>query len=88
MNNIKIDIPIIENYKNYTPPSFVLNSINRLLSGTEQKYLVGLKSIILTNADAMGSYRRKNEAKMRNRGKRTLAFYSPKAKSKPAYILV
>lgn len=86
MNEDKINTILIDNYKNYTPPAFVHDSINRLLSGIPQKNLIGIKSIILTDVESMTSDRRKDNIKDIKKGQKTLAFYSHKTKSKPAYI--
>ena len=86
MNNDNINIPLIENYNDYPAPCFIKDSINRLLSGIPQKYLIGIKSIILTNSKSLTSDRKKDDKNKLKNGWQTLAFYNPQRKSKPAFI--
>jgi len=86
MNDNKTNIALIDNYKDYNPPSFIHDSIDRLLSGIPQKYLIGIKSIILTNSKALTSDDRKSDNKKMKNGWMTLAFYSPAKKAKPSNI--
>lgn len=64
-NNLKIDI--CESYKDFSPPSWVLGSVTRLIDGVPEKYLSGLHSVILTDADGLNHGRRRQKTLSRKR---------------------
>ncbi len=47
-------IRIVEDYKDYRPPSGIRRTIERLLSTLPDRYHSGLESVVLTNAAAVG----------------------------------
>lgn len=50
-------VPLHENYKGYQPPLDVAAAVARLVASVPAEYLVGLSSIVLTNAAAAHSER-------------------------------
>jgi hypothetical protein len=59
-------IEIIENYGDWTPPSYVRGTVEALVKSVPEKHLVGLSSIILTTTTA--SNRSLRRRKMKHRG--------------------
>ena len=47
-------VEIVENYKNYEPPTFVRASIERLLASLSPEHFSGLQSVVLTNSETIG----------------------------------
>ncbi len=47
-------IPIYENYRGYEPPGYASATVARILSRTPSRYLSGLQSVVLTNAESIG----------------------------------
>jgi hypothetical protein len=47
-------IPIHESYEDYRPPRYAHSTIAKLLSELPEAYLSGLRSVVLTNASAIG----------------------------------
>jgi hypothetical protein len=47
-------IPIYESYEGYRPPHYVYPTVATLLAGVPSQYLSGLRSVVLTNAAAIG----------------------------------
>ncbi len=65
INTHKIDIQ--DNYKGYTPPSWVRATVIRLIDGIPADYLNGLRTISLTNSDGLNHHRRRQKTKSRKR---------------------
>lgn len=63
----KQKIEICESYKDYSPPSWVRRSIERLIDGVPGKYVNGLHSVILTNIDGLNHSRRRQKILSRKR---------------------
>src|SRR5258708_1884423 len=55
---MRIEIAIVENYRDYSPPMGVSNSIRQLLDYVPETHLAGLKSILLTNSTSSRALRR------------------------------
>jgi hypothetical protein len=80
---------IVEVYKNYTPHKAVYKSVRRVVAGVDQKRLVGLHSIILTNSESLNHGRRRKKIPFKNRKlslKNCNGWYQQKWKQKPAHI--
>lgn len=63
----KQKIEICESYKDYSPPSWVRRSVERLIDGVPGKYVNGLHSVILTNIDGLNHSRRRQKTLSRKR---------------------
>jgi hypothetical protein len=80
---------IVESYKNYNPPKSVPRAIERLLSKVDQRRIIGLHSIILTNSASLNhKYRRR---KTISRKKKVMlkdcnGWYCEQSKREPAHI--
>jgi hypothetical protein len=82
---------IIENYRDFAPPRQVRPLIEDLLSTVPPHYLVGLKTVLLTNRNALTRDQRRQKVSGR-KGKYSLAeargaYYRP-TRSSPAYVLL
>ena len=80
---------IIEAYQGYAPSFNVAKLIRQMIGEVPPRFLVGLKSVVLTNKTALA--RRDRERKLLSRGKRvvqgdTLGYYSEAWKGEPARI--
>jgi hypothetical protein len=80
---------IIEAYQGYTPSFNVAKLIRKMTREVHPKFLVGLKSVVLTNKTALS--RKDRERKLPLRGRRvvqgdTLGYYSQEWKGEPACI--
>jgi hypothetical protein len=58
---------IVESYRNFAPPSNFRHDVETLLRFVPQKYLVGLKTIVLTNRAGLTGNKRKQKVWSRNR---------------------
>lgn len=82
---------VIEAYKDYTPPRFVLRTVETLIRSVPRNYLVGLKTVVLTNYGALSHDDRRN--KLRSRGHQVpmpevLGTYHQLWKGNPAWIQI
>jgi hypothetical protein len=80
---------IVENYRDFEPPVGFRNSVETLLRYVPAKYLVGLKSIVLTNRAALDRNRRRQKTWSRKRKVRLAecrGSYSSEWKSSPATV--
>ena len=80
---------LVEAYKNYAPPFDVVKTVRLLLRYVPAKYLVGLKTVVLTNQQAMSHDKRRQ--KLRSRGRkvamqRVLGTYHQAWKGNHAWI--
>ena len=80
---------VIESYRDYEPPAQIRKMVDNLLSYVPPKYLVGLKTIVLTNRSALT--RDKRRQKIWSRGRKyclaeSLGSYSRAWKSSPAIV--
>ncbi len=86
-NSCKIEIK--ENYRNYVPPASIVATVTRLIDGISSDYLAGIKTIVLTNFEALNHNRRRQKNK--SKGKKVAVKYSRgryyhKYKGDPAWI--
>jgi hypothetical protein len=58
---------IVENYKDFDPPANVRQIVEELVDAVPQKYLNGLKTILLTNLSALSRNQRRQKMWSRNR---------------------
>jgi hypothetical protein len=58
---------VIEAYRDYVAPFDVRRAVLRLLSAVEQRQVHGVRSIVLTNLDALGRLQRRRKSKTRGR---------------------
>jgi hypothetical protein len=80
---------IVESYRDFEPPSNFRQDVETLLRYVPPKYLVGLKTIILTNRAGLTRDKRKQKVWSRNRKLRvadSLGSYSRAQKSSPATV--
>ncbi|MGA8768566.1 MAG: hypothetical protein WB559_16240 [Candidatus Acidiferrales bacterium] len=80
---------IVEAYKNYTPPFNAAKTVRRLLRYVPPKYLVGLKTVVLTNQQAMSRDQRRRKLWSRRRKvpmDRVRGTYCAAWKGNPAWI--
>ena len=76
---IKLQKPnVVENYRDFEPPTDVRSLVETLLDAVPQKYLIGLKTILLTNQEALTRDQRRQKTWSRNRK-------YPLAKARGAY---
>ena len=57
---------IVENYRDFEPPANFKRSLDELLDTVPERYLVGLKVIVLTNQTALSRDQRRQKAWSRN----------------------
>ena len=82
---------IVEAYKNYAPPFDVSKTIQILLQYVSEKYLVGLRTIVLTNQKALSHDQRRR--KLWSRGRKlsmdgVRGTYHQASKGAPAWITI
>ena len=80
---------IVESYREFEPPGNFRQTVETLLHYVPQKYLNGLKTIVLTNRGGLSSKERKHKVWSRNRKVRLaecLGSYSRASKSSPAAV--
>jgi hypothetical protein len=68
-------IPLYENYRDYHPPRYVRKTVEKLLSWLPNKYLSGLQSVVLTNANAIGKGKTRRVGGRKYVRRECLAFY-------------
>jgi hypothetical protein len=79
-------VPIHENYQDYRPPRYARPTIARLLLALPQHYLLGLQSVVLTNAAAIGRGKTRRIQGKKYLRNTCLGWYYPKWKGEPAWI--
>lgn len=80
---------IVESYRDFEPPPEFKKSVETLLRYVPRKYLVGLKTIVLTNRAGLTRNQRRQKSWSRNRKVRladALGSYSRACKSSPATV--
>lgn len=85
----KPKIEICESYKDFSPPSWVHQSVTRLIEVVPDKYLNRLHSITLTNVDGLNHSRRRQKTISRKRKvavRECRGMYHYKWQGKPAHI--
>ncbi|HEY1203938.1 MAG: hypothetical protein ABSH46_12100 [Bryobacteraceae bacterium] len=79
-------VPVYENYKDYPAPRYARAAIENILAKLPQQYLSGLRSVVLTNATAVGegkTHRIKGKKYLR---RECLGYYHPKTTDGQAWI--
>ena len=82
-------VTIEEVYKNYSPPVSAKRTVSRLLSGIPNKYLAGLRTVVLADAGGLGHNRRRRKTRSRKRKvavRECGGLYHRKSQNKPAWI--
>lgn len=80
---------IVESYRDFQPPTGFRETVETLLRYVPANYLIGLKTIVLTNQAGLTSKKRKQRMWSRNRKARLsecLGSYSHASKSSPATV--
>jgi hypothetical protein len=80
---------IVESYRDFAPPAYFRRVIETLLRGVPQKYLVGLKKIVLTNRAGLSRDKRRQKVRSRSRRIRlaeALGAYYKETRSSPAAV--
>ncbi len=63
----KRSVQVVEAYHDSEPPCKVKETVERLLRGVSDKYLIGLHSIVLTNASGLNRKRRREKTMSRKK---------------------
>lgn len=79
-------MPIYENYKDYSAPDRVRSTVSKLLSVLPERYLSGLRSVILTNSAAMPKGKIRRVAGRKHMLRECLGFYHRERNGQPAYV--
>lgn len=82
-------VTIEEAFKDFIPPVNARKVVDRLLSGVPQKYLSGLKTVVLTNAGGFSHTRRRRKTRSRRRKvaiRECSGLYHRKSRGAPARI--
>ncbi len=80
---------IVESYRDFEPPENFRQTVETLLKFVPTKYLLGLKTIVLTNRAALSRDRRRKKTWSRNRKMRVadaLGSYTRPGRSSPASV--
>jgi hypothetical protein len=78
-------VPIIEHYPSGAPRVPIRRTVERLLAGTNDRCLIGLGRVVLTNSSDLASDQKK-PARGHRSGRRVLGGYHPAWKGEPARI--
>jgi hypothetical protein len=79
-------IPIYENYESYRSPRYVYRTIAKLLSELPKQYLTGLRSVVLTNASAIGKGKTGRIGGKKYARRQCMGFYHPERNGEQAWI--
>ena len=60
-------VEIVESYRDWSPPIDVTRVVSRLLTGTEERYKVGLATVVLANTAGLSHGRRRQKTWSRGR---------------------
>lgn len=60
-------VRIVESYRDWAPPIDASRVVSRLLAGTEERYKVGLATVVLTNSSGLSHDRRRQKTWSRGR---------------------
>jgi len=80
---------IVENYRDFEPPTGFRRSLDQLLDTVPEKYLVGLEAIVLTNQAALTRDERREKTWSRNHKIKladSLGWYQSASRTSPANI--
>jgi hypothetical protein len=58
---------VVTNFSGYVPPFDVVPIVEKLLASVPQKYLIGLKEVVLTDSSGLSRKRRRSVTKARKR---------------------
>jgi hypothetical protein len=64
---IQNTVRIIENYRKYEPKVSITKTVDRLVQRVPERYLIGLKEVILTNSGALNRKGRRQKTGWRRR---------------------
>jgi hypothetical protein len=79
-------IPISENYEEYRPPAYAYPTIAKLLSSLPDRYLSGLRSVVLTNRKQIGKGKTGRIKGKKHPRYQCLGFYHPEKNGEPPWI--
>ena len=79
-------VPIYENYKDYSAPDVVRPIVSKLLSILPERYLSGLRSVVLTNSAAMPRGKTHRVGGRKHIARECLGFYHRVGKGQAAYV--
>ena len=79
-------VPVVENYKDYQPPTYVRAAVERLLSYVPPNYQAGLQSVVLTSASAIGKGKTRRVSGRKHHRNECRGFYHPKWKNEQPWI--
>lgn len=79
-------IPTYESYEGYRPPRYVYPTVAKLLVGVPSEYLSGLRSVVLTNASAIGRGKTRGVAGKKYARRDCFGFYHPKMNGEQPWI--
>ncbi|MCP4570413.1 MAG: hypothetical protein GY841_22755 [FCB group bacterium] len=85
----KLPVEVIEEYKNWEPPVRLKRVVERILKVLPPDKLVGIGTVVLTNASGLNRVRRREKSRSRKRSLSLEAiggFYHHAHKGKPAWI--
>ena len=83
------NVEVVEAYRNYKPPRWVCPTTKKILNTIDPKYLGGLKTVVLRNADGLNHDRRRGKTLYRKKKvqiKTALGLYHQKWNGELAWI--
>jgi hypothetical protein len=89
LQELRFEPSIVESYRDFQPPENFRRTIETLLRYVPRRYLVGLRSVVLTNRAGLTTDQRKRKVWSRNRKVRladTRGAYSYQSNSSPATV--
>jgi len=81
-------LPIIENYRDYSPPVWVRASVERLIGSLALEHVNGLESIVLTNAAAVGRGKTNRVGGRKYHRSACRGFYNPGSRNQRPWIQI
>jgi len=82
-------VEIREVYRTYAPPAWVRPTVERILDQIPDKFITGLKTVVLTEASGLSRHRRRAKTTSRRKKVRireAWGLYHQKSKGEPAWI--
>lgn len=77
---------LIDDYRDYSPPSWMRSTVIRLLESLEPNHIGGLQVIVLTNADRLGKGKTNRVRGRKYRERDCRGFYHPASRNGGAWI--